>query len=457
MGSGSSVPQDELSRLSNDPVYGPKIRDIFEMLDTDSSGSLDCGEIESYLYRTVEYEEEHLDDDGEEEVAIRTKREATLRFDELDLNGDGKITLEEFCNAIDGAVEMQREQRLQKGELSNHRKLREEIDQAFRVLDKATKEKSAAGAARQVAQYLELVVKDQRATAQKRAAAQRQAELDVFPTPECVRRWAVGLHGSLLRKQRARDMHTAVNWLQTALPLAGVSGAVNVAIQALLANPDFTLNLSLELLQELRDRAADAVLNTLSRSSELQDVMSIEQFVDDKAKAIARGTDASGIRISIPQSQLSRLGRLDISCTSLQEGGALSRAVNAPVPSPTEHHRTAAGAIATHVRDEQAESEPATAEVRAHESEGAPSNDGERALDCADNNHPELLGQLLCLQVPQRGMEPDDVVHDDANPRTGEPLQVGHPPRLAGGGLQSSGLLARLVNGEDRCAELHAA
>ena len=49
MGSGSSVPLNELSRLSNDAVYGPKIRDVFDMLDTDGSGSLDHLEIQTYM------------------------------------------------------------------------------------------------------------------------------------------------------------------------------------------------------------------------------------------------------------------------------------------------------------------------------------------------------------------------------------------------------------------------
>jgi hypothetical protein len=49
MGSGSSVLLNELSRLSNDAVYGPKIRDVFDMLDTDGSGSLDYREIQTYM------------------------------------------------------------------------------------------------------------------------------------------------------------------------------------------------------------------------------------------------------------------------------------------------------------------------------------------------------------------------------------------------------------------------
>eukprot|EP00750_Incisomonas_marina_P010855 INCI16313.10.p1 GENE.INCI16313.10~~INCI16313.10.p1 ORF type:complete len:965 (+),score=183.00 INCI16313.10:246-3140(+) len=430
MGSGSSVPLDELSRLSNDPDFGPKIRDIFEMLDTDNSGALDCSEIEAYLYRTVEYEEDL--DDGE--VAVRTKRETTLRFDELDLNGDGKITLEEFCNAIDAAVEMQRKQRLRKGELSNHRKLREEIDQAFRVLDKAEKEKSVALANGQVARYMELIVAGQQAAARKIAAAQKQAELDVFPAPTCVRRWASGLHGSLLRKTRAKDMQTAVNWLQTAVPFAGASGPVRVAIQALLANPDFTLNLSHGLLQELQNRAADAVLNAISLFGEPQDVMSIEQFVD---KAV--GHDISDIRAVIPRSQLLPLGCLEINCSALEVNDADSLSLSKSASS-SEHHAARTNGTCTDEEHEDFKQQPM--DFGTHNGERVPSDEPECLSNCTDNNHSLLLGQLLSLQVPQRAMETPFSVRGDAN----GPQQV---RRLHKAGSKAGGLLARLINGED--------
>jgi Ca2+-binding EF-hand superfamily protein len=335
MGGGSSIPTNELAQLSSDSVYGPRIRDVFGMLDADRDGFVDLGEMQRYLYRLVEVEadetsaqkmpkqqrqqqqqQEALHDraempsldhneasgattasgdtdtwttatsaaatlpDADTVPASKlTEQRATLQFSELDLDRNGQISLEEFCAAIDGAVAAQRKKRLKKGETSNHRNLRAEIDQAFAVLDSAHREASLAGARSQAKLYVDLVSRHTAAHLEDTRRARERAEADALPPPPCVRRWASGHHGSLRRGQRQRDYETAANWLQTALPLAGQSPAVATVVRGLLGNADFSLNLNrtapLMLLLETLANVADGVAGTLDGFRPV-DVASVE-------------------------------------------------------------------------------------------------------------------------------------------------------------------------------------
>ena len=170
MGSGSSVPVNELARLSDDAVYGPKIRDIFAMLDVDGSGAVDLEELRACMYRMVEREFQ-VPGRRKGEMESKTVREATIQFQELDRSGDGKISLQEFCDAIDLAIENQRKTKLKPAEMSNHRKLREELNEAHRKLTVVTRNRNTKQATEDALDYLRKVrdYEEQQAE-QKRAA-----------------------------------------------------------------------------------------------------------------------------------------------------------------------------------------------------------------------------------------------------------------------------------------------
>lgn len=74
------------------------VKDLFDQLDTDNSGTLSVDEIEGLL-RTEAFHDE-VDDDSEVNTA------ATKLLEEMDKDGDGQVTYEEFRHAVlkDGRV-----------------------------------------------------------------------------------------------------------------------------------------------------------------------------------------------------------------------------------------------------------------------------------------------------------------------------------------------------------------
>lgn len=335
MGSGSSIPATELSRLSTDGEYGPKIKDIFYLLDKDHSGSIDLEELCVYLKR----EEEITVEDNGQNIS-RLEERATLHFEELDLDSDGVITLEEFCTAIDSAIYAQRKKRLKKGEKSNHRNLRTEIDHAFSILDAGARETSQAIAQSDAEIYIQRLERNISQQLQTTKKARIQANADALPPPLCVERWASGFHGSLLRNQRFKDMHVAMNWLQSVLPLASFSAEISSTIKSLFANPDFTLNLSrnYELLCEVQENVAQYIRDTMIAFI-AKDLVQIEKATEIIGPGTGFCGGVSSLFAPIPESEMSCLTQAEVYDEILMHKDGLKRLPKRPaIPMSDMQH-----------------------------------------------------------------------------------------------------------------------
>ena len=89
------------------------MREAFDFVDTDKNGVLDRGEIEGIFGTFIKMflkkagiNVEDLPEEAKEEMKKQTEEQCGVIMGQLDDNGDGKVTFDEFCKGAKVLAEM---------------------------------------------------------------------------------------------------------------------------------------------------------------------------------------------------------------------------------------------------------------------------------------------------------------------------------------------------------------